>query len=359
MNKQVEIFAEIISTLSKKISRHLNIMEVCGTHTVAIFNYGIRSILPETLKLLSGPGCPVCVTSIKDIDNAVALCHIDDAVLCTFGDMMRVPGGSKSLSEAKAEGADIRVVYSVSDCLQIASKDRNKKVIFFSTGFETTTPSVAVALHQADMQKLDNFYIYAVNKLVPPALDVLLQTNDLCIDGFILPGHVSAIIGAEPYKYISEKYKKPAVITGFSAEDILTGIIMLLRQVSEMRALVEIQYKSVVTETGNKKAIELMDRFFETCDGYWRGIGLIPQSSLRLREEYKYRDAQCVFNIKTPEIPEPSGCQCGLILRGVKTPPECPLFYKICTPERPVGACMVSTEGSCAAYYKYHIPTHS
>jgi hydrogenase expression/formation protein HypD len=353
--KNIQILLGLISSLNNKISRPINIMEVCGTHTVAIFNHGIRSLLPPTLNLLSGPGCPVCVTSIKDIDKAIAVSLIDNTVLCTFGDMMRVPGGRKSLSEAKAEGADIRVVYSASDCLDIARQERDKKVVFFSSGFETTTPSVAACLVESDMRKIDNLYIYTVNKLVPPALEMLLQTDDVRIDGFLLPGHVSAVIGSKPYKFLSEKYKKSGVITGFGAEDILSGIAMLLKQIMESRASVEIQYSSVVTEAGNLKAIALIERFFEPCDGYWRGIGIIPRSSLRLRKEYNYRDAECIFNIKVPEISEPAGCQCGFVLRGIKTPSECHLYGKICTPENPVGACMVSAEGSCAAYYKYNL----
>lgn len=344
---------ELIKNLYNKINRSINIMEVCGTHTVAIFKQGIRSLLPEGLRLLSGPGCPVCVTSIKDIDKVIAISMLENVILCTFGDMMRVPGGKKSLSDVKAEGADIRVVYSPLDCLNIAKLNGDKKVIFFSAGFETTTPSVAGTLFDAERQKIDNFYIYSVNKLVPPALDILLQSDEINIDGFILPGHVSTIIGIHPYEFIAEKYKRPAVITGFKAEDILTGIAMLLKQIIEKKASVEIQYKSVVREKGNQKALDFIYEFFEPCDSYWRGIGVIADSGLRLREKYKHRDAEIIFNIDVPDIPEPKGCQCGLVLRGIKIPSECPLFGKVCTPEKPVGACMVSAEGSCAAYYKY------
>lgn len=355
MKEQIKMLLGLIESLAKKISRSINIMEVCGTHTVAIFSHGIKSLLPHNLNLLSGPGCPVCVTSIKDIDKVIAISHIDNIILCTFGDMMRVPGGRKSLSEAKAEGADIRVLYSAADCLDIASREKNKKVVFFSSGFETTTPSVAATLEQADLLGLDNLYIYTTNKLVPPALDFLLQTDGVYIDGFLLPGHVSTVIGAKPYEFLSEKYKMPGVITGFGAEDILSGIAMLLKQILEAKAVVEIQYKGAVIESGNQKAIALMYKFFEPCDGYWRGIGIIPQGSLRLRKEYNYRDAEHVFNVKVPEVSEPAGCQCGLVLKGVKTPRECPLFGKICTPQSPIGACMVSFEGSCAAYYKYDL----
>ncbi|HAK89709.1 MAG TPA: hydrogenase formation protein HypD [Nitrospiraceae bacterium] len=345
----------LINNLYNKINRPVNLMEVCGTHTVAIFKHGIRSLLPEGLRLLSGPGCPVCVTSIKDIDKAIAISMQPDVIFTTFGDMMRVPGAKKSLSEAKAEGADIRVVYSPLDCLKIAEENKDKKIVFFSAGFETTTPSVAGTIFEAERRQINNFLIYSVNKLVPPALDVLLQSDDVRIDGFIMPGHVSTIIGSKPYDFIASKYATPCVITGFGADDILAGITMLLKQIAEGRAAVEIQYKSVVTETGNKKAVEFINKYFEPCDSHWRGIGVLPNSGLRLRNEYKHRDAEVVFNIEVPELQEPKGCQCGLVLRGVKIPSECPLFGKACTPEKPIGACMVSMEGSCAAYYKYNI----
>lgn len=345
---------DLINKLYAKINHPINLMEVCGTHTVAIFKHGIRSVLPKGIRLLSGPGCPVCVTSIRDIDKAVALSMIDAAVLCTFGDMMRVPGSSKSLGEAKSEGAGIRVVYSPLDCLKIAADNVNKKVIFFSAGFETTTPSIAGTLSEAERQGIENFYIYSVNKLVPPALDALLQSDDVNIDGFILPGHVSTVIGTRPYNFIAEKYQKPCVVTGFGAEDILGGIAMLLSQVSEKRAAVEIQYKSVVTESGNRKAVDFINRYFEPFDSYWRGIGILPLSGLKVRAKYKHRDAEVVFKTYVPDSSEPKGCQCGLVLRGIKMPSDCPLFGKACIPEKPIGACMVSSEGSCAAYYKYN-----
>lgn len=346
---------DLIKNLYNKINRQISLMEVCGTHTVSIFKHGIRIILPDGLRLLSGPGCPVCVTSIRDIDKVIALSMLDNIVLCTFGDMMRVPGTKKSLYEVRAEGADIRVVYSPLDCLNIAKENSNKSVIFFSVGFETTVPSVAATLFEAEEQKINNFYIYSVNKLVPPAIDALLRSDDVNIDGFILPGHVSTIIGVHPYAFIAEKYKKPAVITGFSAEDILAGITMLLKQIADGRAEVEIQYKSVVREEGNQKALIFINEFFEPCDSYWRGIGLLQNSGLKLREKYIHRDAEAIFNIDVPEAQEPKGCQCGLVLRGIKIPPECLLFGKTCTPDKPIGACMVSTEGSCAVYYKYSL----
>lgn len=345
---------ELIKKLYEKLGRPVNLMEVCGTHTVAIFRHGIRSVLPEGIRLLSGPGCPVCVTSVRDIDKAIAIAERSDVIFATFGDMMRVPGGKGNLSGAKACGADIRIVYSPLEGLKIASENPDKQVVFFSAGFETTTPSSAGTLSEAERLGIKNFLIFSVNKLVPPALDLLLASDEVNIDGFLLPGHVSAIIGSRPYDFIPAKYGKACVVTGFDAEAILSGIAMLLSQIAEGRAAVEIQYKSVVNESGNKKALAFVDEFFEPCDSYWRGIGLLPGSGLKLREKWKHRDAEAVFDIDVPDSPEPRGCQCGLVLRGIKMPDECPLFGKICTPDKPVGACMVSTEGSCAAYYKYN-----
>jgi len=340
----------------KQIGRPVRLMEVCGTHTVAIFRQGIRNLLPEGLSLISGPGCPVCVTAVEDIEKAMEISGKKDVIFTTFGDMMRVPGIKKNLSEAKAEGNDIRVVYSPMDALKIASDNKGKKVVFFATGFETTSPSVAGTLFEAEKTGIENFYIYSVHKTVPPALDALLSSGVVMIDGFIMPGHVSAIIGTKPYGFVAEKYKKPSVITGFEAGDIIQGINMLLEQIASGRAEVEIQYKKVVREEGNPKAAALINEFFEPCDAYWRGIGTIPMSGLKLREKYSHRDINSVIKVETSFVSgpqEPEGCSCGQILKGIKTPDECPLFAGVCTPENPVGACMVSTEGSCAAYYKY------
>lgn len=350
------IIIENIKKLLDSIKRPVRLMEVCGTHTVAIFRHGIRKLLSEKIIFISGPGCPVCVTSVEDVESAMSIARKEDIIFTTFGDMMRVPGIEKNLSEVRAEGADIRVVYSPMDALRIASDNKDKKVVFFATGFETTSPSVAGTLFEADKLTIENFYIYPAHKLVPPALDALLGSGEVNVDGFILPGHVSTIIGSRPYEGMVEKYKKPSVITGFDAEDILQGINMLLNQIVANKAEVEIQYKKVVREEGNPKAVELMNEYFEPCDVYWRGIGTIPLSGLRLREKFRHRDISSVIKIDIsfasgPQ--EPQGCSCGEILRGLKTPDQCPLFGYACTPESPVGACMVSTEGSCAAYYKY------
>lgn len=340
----------------QQIKKPVRLMEVCGTHTVAIFRQGIRELLPEGLSLISGPGCPVCVTAVEDIEKAMEISGKENVIFTTFGDMMRVPGIRKNLSEAKAEGSDIRVVYSPIDALKIAAENKGKKIVFFATGFETTSPSVAGTLYEAEKTGIDNFYIYSVHKLVPPALDALLSSGEVKIDGFIMPGHVSTIIGTRPYGFIAEKYKKPSVITGFEAGDILQGITMLLEQIAANRSEVKIQYKKVVREEGNPKAVALINEYFEPCDAYWRGIGTIPLSGLKLRGKYMHRDINSVIKVKTLFVSgpqEPEGCSCGEILKGIKTPDECPLFAGICTPESPVGACMVSAEGSCAAYYKY------
>lgn len=346
-------FIEVIEKLSKKIQRQINLMEVCGTHTVSIFRHGIRSLIPSNIKLLSGPGCPVCVTPVEDVDRMLYISKQPDVILATFGDMMRVPGSDGSLYKAKAEGVDIRMVYSPLDALKIAENNKHKKIVFFAVGFETTSPLIAATLFEADRKNIENFYIYSVHKLVPPALEVLVNTEELKLDGFILPGHVSTIIGSKVYEFIPLQYKKACVITGFDADDILYAIAMLLKQISDNEPKVEIQYKDAVKPDGNPKAIEFINKYFEPADSNWRGIGIIPKSGLKLKEEYAYRDAQKIFNISGIKAKEPQGCKCGLVLRGIKLPTECPLFAKICTPENPVGACMVSSEGSCAAYYKY------
>ncbi len=347
------LLVEKIKSLANQIGRHIKLMEVCGTHTVAIFRHGIRHIIPEGISLLSGPGCPVCVTPIKDVDTAIAISRRDNITLFTFGDMMRVPGSKQSLYHARAEGANIRVVYSPMDALKLATENKDRKVVFFATGFETTSPSVAGTLLEAERIGIDNFYIYSAHKVVPPALNALLDSDDLRVDGFILPGHVSTIIGSRPYRFIASDYRIPSVITGFEAGDILQGIMMLLEQIASGKSGVEIQYKRAVKEEGNQKAMSFINKYFEPCDANWRGIGTIPRSGLRLKDKYSRWDVNNMFHIDIPNTEELRSCICGQVLRGVKIPTDCLLFGKTCTPEHPVGACMVSTEGSCAAYYKY------
>ena len=349
MNQTINAIKELMHS----IGRPIKLMEVCGTHTVAIFKHGIRDLLPKEIKLLSGPGCPVCVTSIRDVDTTIEIARHHDVIVTTFGDMMRVPGNRQSLFQAKAEGGDIRIVYSPLDALKLAEKTPDMNVVFFATGFETTSPLVAGTLAEAESKGVGNFFIYSVHKTVPPALNALLNAPDVQIDGFILPGHVSTIIGLKPYAFLAADYHKPSVVTGFDAMDILNGVLMLLRQIAENRAAVENEYAKVVKEEGNPRAVALLYEFFEPDDAYWRGIGVLPGSGLRLKEKYSHRDIMEKYSISVTDGQEPKACSCGDVLKGIKIPTDCALFGKACTPDKPVGACMVSTEGSCAAYYKY------
>jgi hydrogenase expression/formation protein HypD len=339
--------------LTGMVGRPLKLMEVCGTHTVEIFRHGIRSIIPNTITLLSGPGCPVCVTSIRDVDAAISIAKQPDTVLVTFGDMMRVPGGRQSLMEARSEGADVRILYSPMDALKLAQEDGSKQVVFFATGFETTSPLIAGTVLAAVRRKVKNFTILSSHKTVPLALKALLDSPDVRVDGFILPGHVSTIIGLAPYEFVAKEYKKPAVVTGFEAGEIIEGILMIVRQIARGEAKVENAYPTVVMAGGNPRAVEILNEIFEPADSYWRGIGVLPGTGLRLREQYREFDAETRFRPESTGIAEPELCSCGDILRGVKVPTECPIFGTGCTPESPVGPCMVSTEGSCSAYYKY------
>lgn len=353
MKDEIAKLTDAIKVLAGRIGRPLKLMEVCGTHTVAIFRHGIRGLIPEGITLLSGPGCPVCVTSIKDVDTAVALAKTPGVALVTFGDMMRVPGGRTSLYGARAEGADVRVVYSPLDALKIAREEKGRKVVFFATGFETTSPLVAATVMTALREGIENFFIYPAHKLVPPALRALLDAPEVKVDGFILPGHVSTIIGLRAYGFLASEYGAPSAVTGFSARDILEGILMLLEQIDSGRPEVRNQYEGVVREEGNPTAVAAIYEVFAPCDAYWRGIGPIPRSGLSLRAEHSALDIRNALPLEVPEHPEPRACSCGEVLRGLKLPTDCPLFGKTCTPESPVGACMVSTEGSCAAYYRY------
>lgn len=350
MNKEL---LEGLKSSTKLVGRPIKLMEVCGTHTVAIFRHGIRDIIPRDISLISGPGCPVCVTSIRDVDSAIAISKMPGVILGTFGDMMRVPGGEQSLNDARSEGADVRIFYSPMDALKLAQEEKGKVVVFFATGFETTSPLIAATVAEADRLGVNNFLIYPAHKLVPPALRALLSAGNVQVDGFILPGHVSTIIGKAPYEFMAEEYGKPGVITGFDAGDVVEGIFMLVSQILKKESSIEIQYGKVVRAEGNPAAMAMIDRCFEPADAYWRGIGTIPGSGLKLKEEFIMFDALRKFNPEVPYHPEPDSCSCGEVLKGIKIPTECPMFGSACTPENPVGACMVSTEGSCAAYYKY------
>ncbi len=344
---------DILAEIKKRSKKPVKLMEVCGTHTVAIFRHGIREILPENIVLISGPGCPVCVTPNKHIDEAIELSHRPDVILTTFGDMMKVPGSESSLAAEKAAGAEIRVVYSTIEAVDLARNNPDREVVFLGIGFETTSPTIAAAILRADREGLANFSVVGAQKLVPQAIRALLSDNEIGINGFILPGHVSAIIGLEPYRFIAEEYGIPAVVIGFEPVDILQGIYMLIKQIEEGTARVEIQYHRGVPPAGNPHARAVLDQVFEVTDALWRGIGLIPGTGLKLRPEYRKYDAVAKFGIKVTEGREHPGCKCGEVLRGVRTPLECGLFGRACLPEHPVGPCMVSVEGTCAAYYKY------
>jgi hydrogenase expression/formation protein HypD len=331
----------------------IRIMEVCGTHTVSIFRSGIRSLLPATLSLISGPGCPVCVTDQREIDAAIALAGLENVILTTFGDLMRVPGTLSSLQKKQAAGSDIRIVYSTSDALDLARRHPDKQVVFLGVGFETTIPTVAAAVLAAAEADLSNFFVYCAHKCMPPALDMLMADPEAGIDGFLLPGHVSAIIGTEAYRPFFEKYRIPCVVAGFEPVDILQAVLRLSKMIQVDAPKLENAYPRVVRPEGNPAALKVIREIFEPCDAIWRGIGRIPGSGFRFREKYRPYDAEGHFQINVPESVMPKGCACGDILTGKKMPPDCPLYKTRCTPINPVGPCMVSSEGTCAAYFKY------
>ncbi len=344
----------LIKSIQALAPEHATLMEVCGTHTVAIARNGIRDLMPEGCKLASGPGCPVCVTANRDIDAVIALARVENVILTTFGDMTRVPGSSSSLLKEQAAGRDVRIVYSPLDALSIAQANPDRPVVFVGVGFETTTPLVAMAIKRAAALGLKNFSVYAAHKNMPGALDVLMGDPELKVDALILPGHVSTIIGIEPYRFLAEKYGIPGVITGFEPLDVLQGIAMLMRQLHEGRAEIENAYARGVMAEGNPVALAAIDDVFETCTATWRGLGPIEGSGYRIREQYAQFDALRRFEPEIEETREPRGCRCGDVLRGIMAPNECPLFRKVCSPENPVGPCMVSSEGSCAAYFRYY-----
>jgi hydrogenase expression/formation protein HypD len=352
-----QLIAEInrlADLLERTPEQPLKIMEVCGGHTHAIFKYGIEAILPNTIELIHGPGCPVCVMPRGRLDEAILLAEKPNIIFTTFGDTMRVPGSQKSLLQAKAEGADIRMVYSPLDALQIAKDNPNKEVVFFGIGFETTAPSTALTILQAETEKVSNFSIFCNHVLVIPALEALLNNPDLQLDGFIGPGHVSMVIGTKPYDIIAEQYQKPVVISGFEPLDILQSVWMLLQQLLSGRCQVENQYTRLVQTGGNSVALEAMEKVFTVRDEFeWRGLGEISQSGLKINRNYAQYDAEVKFNIPHLKIADAAACQCGEILKGVLKPWQCQVFGTACTPENPIGTCMVSSEGACAAYYKY------
>jgi len=336
-----------------RLKKPLNIMEVCGTHTVAFFHTGVKDIFPEGLNLIDGPGCPVCVTANGYLDRAIEIQKKHHVVLATFGDMIKVPASYTSLQKIKSEGAAVEIVYSPMDALELAKQESDKEVVFLSVGFETTVPTEAVTLKKAMDEGVKNFTMLTGNKLTPPAVDVLLGLGEVKIDGFILPGHVSIITGSDRWKFLGTKYGKPSVISGFESKDLVMGTLRLIQLIEAGETEVENLYREVVTEGGNRIALDFIEELYDVTDAKWRGIGVIPGSGLQLKEKFGDFDASRKFPVEMPVEVENKSCRCGEVLRGLITPPECPLFGTVCTPVEPVGACMVSFEGSCSAYYKY------
>jgi hydrogenase expression/formation protein HypD len=345
----VDEVAQEIRKISKK---EIKIMEVCGSHTMSIHRFGIKSLLPPTIKLISGPGCPVCVTGKEYIDKAIWLSKQPDTIITTFGDLIKVPGSESSLDKARSEGADVQIVYSILDAIELAQEKPNKKIVFLAIGFETTTPPTAAGVDKAKELGLNNFFILSAHKVMPPAMQAIID-DGIGVDGFLAPGHVSVITGESIYKFIPEKYNRGVVISGFEPLDVMQSVLMLVKQAEENNKKVEIQYTRVVKPEGNPIAQEIINKVFEPGDAVWRGLGNLPGSALYLRKSYENFDADKVFDIVIPPTKEPSNCLCGSVLRGLNQPNDCKLFGKACTTENPVGACMVSPEGACNVFFKY------
>lgn len=347
--------------LAELVDRPIRLMEVCGTHSQAIGRFGLRQLLPADLRLLSGPGCPVCVTTPGEISAMIALAT-SGVIVCTFGDMMRVPGHTDNgsapptLSLAKAQGADVRVVYSPLQAVEIAQAHPDREVVFLGVGFETTAPAVAAAVLSAARQQVPNLSVFAAHKLVPPALVALLQSPGVALDGLLCPGHVSTIIGAQAYVPLVQQYRIPCAVAGFAPAEIMAGILSLVRQVRTGEARVDNDYARAVRPEGNPLALRTMYEVFRPADATWRGLGTIADSGLAFREAYRHFDAAARHGVEVAVLPEPPGCCCGAVLRGALSPRECPSFGDPCRPESPVGPCMVSSEGSCAAEWRYGQP---
>jgi hydrogenase expression/formation protein HypD len=343
-----------ITEFTAGIDEQVTIMEVCGSHTTAIGRFGLRNLLPSKIRLVSGPGCPVCVTSVEDVDTALYFAGQSKTVFATFGDMLRVPGSNgASLQKLRAAGADIRVVLSAMDCIDLAEANRGKEIILMGIGFETTSPTIASVVRESQRKNIKNFSVFSVHKVIPPAIKLLINDPALNIDGFLCPGHVSTMIGTRPYQSIIEA-DRAAVITGFEPADILEGIFIILKQIKEKKKTVAIQYKRGVKPEGNPRAMAILHSVFRDGPASWRGLGIIPHSGLFFRESFKDFDAMKRFDVPIICSIEMEGCSCGDILRGMISPDQCPLFKSACTPQNPVGPCMVSSEGTCSVYYKYH-----
>ncbi len=342
-------------------SREYRLMEFCGGHTHAIFRYGVQDLMPDNVSFVHGPGCPVCVLPIARLENAMHLVDAHDVILCTYGDLMRVPAKrQRSLMKVKAAGGDVRMVYSTQDALAIARDNPGRQVVFFAIGFETTTPPTAVAVKQAAASGLDNFSVFCNHVLTPAAIQNILESPEVreigsvAIDGFFGPSHVSSVIGSRPYEFFAEEFEKPVVIAGFEPLDVMQSVLMLIRQLNQGRAEVENEYTRVVTRDGNVKAQKLVAEVFELRREFeWRGLGMVPYSALRVKAEYARFDAESRFEIPAVKAADVKGCECPAILRGAKRPTDCKLFGTVCTPENPMGSCMVSSEGACAAYWSY------
>ena len=352
--RQGDIALKLAEQIAGLTRRSLKIMEVCGGHTHTIFKYGIEDLLPENITMIHGPGCPVCVIPLGRVDDAISIAEQPRVIFTTFGDAMRVPGSRTSLLDAKASGADVRMVYSPLDALKIAKKNPGREVVFLALGFETTAPSTAMTILQAAKEGVENFSAFCNHITIVPALKALLDSPDLQLDGFLGPGHVSTVIGTRPYEFVPREYGKPVAVSGFEPLDILQSIYMIVRQVVEGRAEVENQYARCITREGNRRALEVLFEVFEPRDYFeWRGLGSIAHSGMKLRQKYAAFDAELKFSVPGLRIADPKACQCGEILKGVKRPWECKVFGTACTPETPIGSCMVSSEGACAAYYNF------
>lgn len=337
-----------------RLDRPVRIMELCGGHTHSIYKYAVDEFLPGNIKLIHGPGCPVCVTPRGRVAHAIELARQPGVILASFGDMLRVPGDKGSLLQARARGADVRMVYSPLDALEIARRNPDRRVVFFAIGFETTAPTHAAAVLRARREGIRNFFLLTSLVLMPPAIEAILDSEELALDAFIGPGHACSITGTEPYRFVAERYGRPVVVSGFEPLDLLQSVLMVLRQLNRGQPSVEIQYRRLVRPEGNPKAWELVTQVFEPKTVEWRGLGVLPDSGLKLRAEYADMDAEVAIPEAVPrQLADPRACECGSILRGAKAPWECRVFGTACTPESPIGACMVSPEGACAAYYRY------